>query len=207
MIELKKIVFQYKKGNPILKGINYTFNEGDTYLIEGSNGSGKTTLLRLLCGLLKQNSGEVNIPTDCVISFLPDNNGIYENMTIMENIKFRISIYNLSFKDLQKEVNEFLVNYELDIHKNKLVSDLSLGMKKKVGLICALIVKPDILILDEPTGGIDSKSRKELVDIINDKKRSEVITIITSHDNNFIDLIESKKVFIKEGVLIDATSL
>ncbi len=201
MIELKAVEFKYKNSSTILNGINFNFNEGETYVLQGGNGAGKTTLLRLLCGLLKLDKGEIKISANTVISYLPDNNGIYENMTILENIKFRISLYELKYKELEEEIKNFLCNYNLEIHKDKIVSELSLGMKKKVALICTLIVNPSILILDEPTVGIDVDSRRELIEMLNSRKRENIVTIITSHDSDFIEQIKANRVYLKDGVL------
>ncbi len=201
MIELQDVVFKYKKSNKILDGINFTFKDGEAYVIQGNNGTGKTTLLRLLCGLLKVESGKIKMHENSVLSLLPDNNGIYENMTILENIKFRISIYDLNFSELEEELNKLLILYDLDIYKEKMVNELSLGMKKKVALICTLIVNPDILILDEPTVGIDNNSKAELITILNTNKNSNLITIITSHDLDFIEKINAHRVHLANGVL------
>lgn len=207
MIELNEVYFKYKKDRPILKGISYIFANGGTYIIQGSNGSGKTTLLRALCGLLKLCKGKIVYPPNSVISFLPDNNGIYESMTVLENIKFRISLYKLPYEDLKNAVQESLVSYELMPHKDVFASELSLGMRKKLALICAYIVKPDILILDEPTGGIDDKSRAELIAMLNLLRQENQIKIITSHDINFIENVKAKKIFISDGMLHDEPDL
>lgn len=207
MIQLNEVFFQYKKDQPVLKGINYTFNDGVQYVIQGSNGSGKTTLLRLLCGLLKLTDGNIVHSMNHVIGFLPDNNGLYESMTVIENIKFRISLYKLSYEDLKNDVDDLLTNYDLKTHKNTSIGALSLGMKKKAALICAYIVNPDVLILDEPTGGIDNKSKIELISMLNSVKRNDIITIITSHDTDFIENMKAKNIYLKDGMLKNETAL
>ena len=207
MIQLNDVFFQYKKNQPVLKGVNYHFEDGSKYVIRGNNGSGKTTLLRLLCGLLNVTAGSIVYPTNQVIGFLPDNNGIYESMTILENIKFRISLYKLSYQDLMNDVQTLLVTYDLKAHKDTLVSNLSLGMKKKVALICTYIVHPDIFILDEPTGGIDNHSKTELIAMLNTVKRNPGITIITSHDMDFLESMKAKTILIEDGGLRDEPTM
>lgn len=207
MIKLQGVSFKYKDGDSILNDVNFVFEEGETYVLQGSNGAGKTTLLRLLCGLLKLDKGKIEIPKNSIVSFLPDSNGIYENMTILENIKFRVSLYSLKYKDIENEIQELLIKYNLDIPKDKLVSELSLGMKKKVALICTLIVNPTIMILDEPTVGVDIESRSELIEMLNTKKNDNVIIVITSHDKEFIEQIRAEKINLKDGVITNATSV
>lgn len=200
LIQLDNVYFYYKKEKIILNNIKYTFEEGKKYIIQGHNGSGKTTLLRLLCGLIKPTDGNIYGINDNIISFLPDNNGIYEKMTVLENIKFRISLYKLSYAELEGEVNFYLDKYGLSENKNTYIVNLSLGMKKKVALICAYIVKPDILILDEPTGGIDDKSRSELINMLNNRDSHNTITIVTSHDIELIENIRANRLFLEDGI-------
>lgn len=203
MIELEKITFGYKGGISVFDDVSYTFNDGNTYVIQGNNGSGKTTLLRLICGLLQPSDGNIKISKNYTIGYLPDNNGIYENLTVLENIKFRIGLYNLSYDELCDEIDRLLINYALIDKKFEYVSALSLGMRKKTALICTQIIDPTLFILDEPTGGIDQSSRDEFLYMLNSMNDPNRMIICTSHDGIFIKEMKANKLKIRNRKICD----
>lgn len=167
------------------------FESGNIYALVGPNGSGKTTFLKILLGLLKPSEGSIQGLKDNIIGFVPDYNGLYDSLTILENIKFRLSLYKKNYQDEKSRVNQMLIRYQLDHDANKLIRDLSLGMRKKVSLICALAVHPTLLILDEPTGGLDHQSQIELTEMLSQFISPSTMVICTSHDRDFIESLPS----------------
>ena len=139
IISLRNLSFGYSKGNVTITNITYDFLEGNLYILQGANGVGKTTLLKLLLGLLKPTSGDIQFPNGLTSSYLPDNNGLYENLTVFQNIKFRLGLYNTRYKDKEEEINQWLQEFELHKIMTKKVGSLSLGTKKKVAIICWFI--------------------------------------------------------------------
>ncbi|MDR1794441.1 MAG: ATP-binding cassette domain-containing protein, partial [Erysipelotrichaceae bacterium] len=138
MIELKNVSAGYKNSKEILTDISYTFFPGSVYVIAGENGSGKTTLSKVILGLLKPTVGKVNIAPGMVISYLPDHDGLYQDMTVMENIIFRLGLYEQKFDE--DKVLAVLKKYNLEIYKDYKVKELSLGTKRKTALICSSLV-------------------------------------------------------------------
>ena len=198
MVKISDLYFKYPKQHDyVLAGISYEFLRGNLYFLRGENGAGKTTLVKLILGLLKPTEGRIVIDTK-VVSYLPDYNGIYQNLTIIENIKYRLALYNLSYEQNTVKILSLLERYDLEQHKNKLIRELSHGMQKKVGFICACIVEPQLLILDEPTEGLDADSHEELVRMMGDLIREDAVVLCITHDKS---LLSSGK-----GVILDFTS-
>lgn len=190
MITAEKVSFSYEKGKTIIHQFTYHFEKEKSYVITGDNGVGKTTLLRLLLGLLKPDSGSVEMPENITIGYVPDYNGLYENMSLMDNIRFRLGICNKSLKAVEETCDEWMERYGLELYKDVYVRNLSLGTKKKAGLLCALLTMPEILILDEPTGGLDHSAKEELFNMLKEFK-SKMMIIAVTHDTEYIEVTES----------------
>ncbi len=187
MITVEKLTFSYGNGEKIVSCDQACFEHGNIYLLTGPNGSGKTTFLRLLLGLLKPTSGKILGLREQTVAYVPDYNGLYDSLSVLENIKFRLALYNLDYAKEKDRVFHILEQYRMNAEKNKLVRDLSLGMKKKAALICALAVRSSLLILDEPTGGLDADARKELSEMLLRCLSPETTILCTTHDQEFID--------------------
>ncbi len=199
MIKVENLYFYYEKKNIILKNLNFSFMQGKVYLIIGNNGAGKTTFIRILLGILKPSSGRVVIADNLVISYLPDCNGIYEDLTILDNIKFRLSLYKIHFDEKINLYKSLLKKYNLTDQENHKVSELSLGMKKKVALIAALLIDADIFILDEPTGGVDLDSRGEIINMLNEFKKNNKLIICITHEKELIKNLDAEIITLKNG--------
>ena len=144
----------------------------------------------MLLGLLKPDSGEVKFDGDFSIGYVPDYNGLYDNLTMFENVIFRLGIYNKSYKEMEDRYIAWRDAYGLEAYEKTLVKALSLGTRKKVGLLCALLTMPQVLVLDEPTGGLDVTSREELINILTQLKKDMMIIAVT-HDDQYIQKFQS----------------
>ncbi len=186
MFQLNDITFYYDSNKEILKQSNFTFHPGTCYALKGGNGIGKTTLIKLLLGLIAPVNGSIEHPADVTISYLPDSNGIYEYLTVMQNIQFRLGIYNIPFRQHKEQVNSLLKLFDICDYQNDIVSKLSMGTKKKVAIVCSLIVNSDILILDEPTTGLDSDSKEKLLNLLINQRPSDSMVICITHDEDWL---------------------
>ncbi len=191
MLEAKNVTFSYVKGKKVLDKFSFEFLNRNAYVICGENGCGKTTLLKLLLGLLEPDSGVIEKESDCIIGYVPDYNGVYENLTLLDNVIFRLGIYNMKYEQVEDRLEKWLAAYGMTQYKNAYIRDLSLGTKKKAGLLCALLIKPQLLVLDEPTDGLDKGSKEELIHILQQLKKDMTIITVT-HDDYYINKFESE---------------
>lgn len=169
-IEIKNLEKKFED-TIALDDINLNFEKGKIIALLGADGSGKTTLLRLICGLLCPNKGGIftlglNPLKDKekivdLIGYMPQKFGLYEDLTVSENL----DLYS-KLKKNDKDFDKLLDFTTLKPFKNRLAKDLSGGMKQKLGLACALLGNPELLILDEPSVGVDPLSRLELLDLV-----------------------------------------
>ena len=166
-----KIEQLHKSYNDIkaVNGIDLEVNEGEMFGLVGPDGAGKTTTIRILCGLLKVDSGTVEVlgselkkkkkEIQNQIGYLSQKFSLYGDLSIDENIEFFADIHNV--KDFQSRREELLAFTRLTPFRDRLAEKLSGGMKQKLALACSLIHKPKLLFLDEPTTGVDPLSRRD----------------------------------------------
>lgn len=170
-----------------LKGVNLEVAEGELFGLIGPDGAGKTTLFRLIASLLQPSSGRISVlGQDSVadyksirrqIGYMPGKFSLYPDLTVEENLNFFATVFGTTVEANYELVKD--VYHMLEPFKNRLAAKLSGGMKQKLALSCALIHKPELLLLDEPTTGVDAVSRKEFWEML---KRLKVrgITIVVS---------------------------
>ena len=162
-------------------GINLTVKQGEIYGLLGPNGAGKSTIINMICGLLSKSSGEIFILNKNAqknsndikreIGIVPQEIAIYEDLTALENVIFFGSIYGLKGKDLKEKAMKALEFVGLLDKKKQFPSKFSGGMKRRLNIACALVHEPKLVIMDEPTVGIDPQSRNHILESI--KKLNE----------------------------------
>jgi ABC-2 type transport system ATP-binding protein len=169
---------------PAISKLNINIKKGKITGLVGPDGAGKTTLIRLMTGLLDVDSGELEVlnyslPKDAdkiqtKIGYMPQKFGLYEDLSVLENLTLYANLQSIPKVEQKKRINELLEFINLTEFQSFLASDLSGGMKQKLGLACALIRKPELLLLDEPGVGVDPISRKELWAIVNELVKDDV---------------------------------
>lgn len=175
--------------NEAVSALSFTINKGEIYGIVGPDGAGKSTLLRLISTILAPDEGRVMIKNVNVhdhpyvikenLAYMPQKFGLYEDLTVEENIYFFGRLFGLSKKDVRKKENRLYEFSRLEPFKDRLAGNLSGGMKQKLGLACCLVHSPEIILLDEPTNGVDPVSRREFWKILYDLL-AEGVTIVVS---------------------------
>jgi ABC-2 type transport system ATP-binding protein len=176
-------------GREILKNVSFTVEQGDIFGYLGPNGAGKTTTIRILLGLFKANSGEASIlgqdvsidRTRKMVGFVLESDGLYDNMSAYENIEYFARIYGIS--ELADRIGKVLKLVDLSDRAKDKVGTYSKGMRQRLALARAVIHDPAILILDEPTAGVDPSGQIEVRQIILDMTRQEGKTVILSSHN------------------------
>jgi ABC-2 type transport system ATP-binding protein len=135
---------------------------GQVTAVVGGDGAGKTTLLRCVAGALAVAGGTIRRPGARRIGYLPPGSGVYDDLTVAENLRFRSAVYRMADASAGREVGEYLERTGLAAARDRLAGQLSGGMRRKLGVIAALLPGPDLLVLDEPTTGVDPVSRADL---------------------------------------------
>lgn len=200
----------YKEQN-IVKNVNMTVNKGDIYGFLGQNGAGKTTTIRMIMGLISPSSGEINLFGNKIekpsqrpfekIGTIIETPGFYTNLTGYENLDIHRRYMNIFNKEYVEEALDIVGLLE---YKNKKVKNYSLGMKQRLGIARALLHKPELLILDEPTNGLDPKGIREIRELIHELAEFKKITIlISSHILSEIEQIATKIGIIHKGELLE----
>ncbi len=190
MVKLDKVSFSYGKTN-ILNNLSLTAENGKCLVIAGPNGSGKSTLLSIIAGARKASSGKAEISDK--IGYVPQGISLFEDLSVKENIRFFASVSKTKFIDLN------LLPFNLTPIANKKISKLSIGMKKRVSIVCALVSDPSVIILDEPCAALDILYRDELLELINKLKSNGKTIIYVGHDFNEISRIYDTLLLIKNG--------
>ena len=145
-----------------LDGVTLSAPAGQVTAVVGGDGAGKSTLLRCLAGALAPDSGTVTRPVKSRIGYLPASSGIYPDLTVAENLDFRAKGYGMSARDARARAAEYLDRAGLTPAAGRLAGQLSGGMRQKLAVIAAMLHQPDLLVLDEPTTGVDPVSRSGL---------------------------------------------
>ena len=135
---------------------------GRVTAVVGADGAGKTTLLRCIAGALAPGEGTVRRPDARRLGYLPPGTGVYEDLSVAENLRFRSASYGIPASAGQRRIGDYLERTGLDAAADRLAGQLSGGMLRKLGVIAALLPEPDLLVLDEPTTGVDPVSRADL---------------------------------------------
>ena len=171
--------------------ISFEVNKGEIFGFLGANGAGKTTAMRMLSGLLTPSSGQAFVASFDVatqaelvkknIGYMSQKFSLYEDLTIQENIEFYGGIYGLSRQEIKDRSKGIVDKFQLASVKNKLVKTIPLGWKQKLAFALALIHKPKVVFLDEPTGGVDPITRRQFWDLIYEAANDGVTIFITTH--------------------------
>jgi len=170
--------------------VSFGVERGTIFGFVGSDGAGKTTLLRMIATMIKPSAGGILIDgMDAVreknkikdlIGYMPQRFGLYQDLTVGENLEFFMDIFGVFGTERQRRREQYLGFSNLLPFAGRLARDLSGGMKQKLGLACVLVHEPKILILDEPTNGVDPVSRQEFWDILIEMRRQGVTILIST---------------------------
>jgi zinc transport system ATP-binding protein len=195
MIYINNLYFSYNPATPFLiNNINLHIGAGDYVSIVGENGSAKSTLLKLILGLLKPNSGEIILNTS-TLGYVPQRMESYNSefpITVQEILQCHLRVLKLSDKRL---ISESLDKVNMLSSKHSLIGNLSGGQQQKIFIARAIMTSPKLIILDEPSTGIDIKSQKEIYNILRDLNKNSNITILSVEHNLNAALENSAHIF------------
>ncbi|MEC5425696.1 ABC transporter ATP-binding protein [Virgibacillus sp. C22-A2] len=219
IVEVKHIKKTYKKrrSNEYVHAVNdvsFTVNRGEILGLLGPNGAGKTTTIKMICGLLIADSGMVTVngvnirqkrlgALRHISAVLEGNRNLYWRLTVRENLEYFAGNRGLSRKDVAERIDDLLGKFNLRDKENELVNRLSRGMQQKLAIAVAMLAESDVILLDEPTLGLDVETgyevRELLREIVKDYNRT---IIISSHDMDVVQDLCERAVIINEGEIV-----
>ena len=212
VITINNLTKNYKS-KVAVNDVSLEIEKGELFGLLGVNGAGKTTLIKVLCGLTKKSEGTVivdglNLDKDInkikeIVDISPQETSVANNLTVKENLEFFSAIYN---KDDNSVIDEVVKVFNLKEVLNQKAKTLSGGYKRKLSIAIALISKPKILFLDEPTLGLDVFARRELWEIIN-KLKDKVTIILTSHYLEEIEYLCDRVGILSKGKLLKVDTI
>jgi ABC-2 type transport system ATP-binding protein len=171
--------------------ISFSVQKGEIFGFLGANGAGKTTAMRMLCGLSRPSSGtatvagfDVSKQTEMIkknIGYMSQKFSLYEDLTVKENIRFYAGIYGKSDAFIKEKTERLLKDLKMETEGKKLVGSLPLGWKQKLAFSVAIFHEPQVVFLDEPTGGVDPVTRREFWNLIYEAAESGITVFVTTH--------------------------
>ena len=195
----------YKRGGrAVLKGLSLSLYKGEILGIRGENGAGKSTLLKAIAGILPFDEGEVFIPKEIKnnLSYLPQDLSLYESLSALENLYFYGKILGLPAKVIFTRAHWLLKELGLEDKERERISALSGGMKRRVHLASALMRRPDILLLDEPTVGCDNESYDRILALLRKMKAQGTAMLLISHGRGELEEMADRIVYLEEGRIV-----
>lgn len=206
VIEIKNLTKSYGKARGIVD-VSFHVEKGEIFGFIGPNGAGKSTTIRTLLSLIYPTSGSATIFGKDIVKFapeikkeigyLPSEVFYYDNMKVHDLLKYSASFYK---KDCSKRIKELAEIMELDL--NKKIDDLSLGNKKKVGIVQGLLHEPKLIILDEPTSGLDPLMQQKFFDLLQQENKKGATILFSSHILSEVQRLCDRVAIIKEGRIV-----
>jgi ABC-2 type transport system ATP-binding protein len=210
MLKVKKVSKNFG-GTEAVKDLSFELEKGDIAGLLGPNGAGKTTTMRMITSYYFPSEGEITIDgkntqtetleTQSLIGYLPENNPLYLEMLVVDFLMMSAKLQNVEKEDVEARIKK--ISKEVGIYERLLspISELSKGYKQRVGLAAAMIHDPKLLILDEPTEGLDPNQREDIRKLIIDMSKDKVI-LISTHVMQEVDAMCNKVIVINDGQLV-----
>ena len=211
LIEVKNLEKSYKN-KQVIHGISFSIYQGEILCLLGPNGASKSTTINILCGALGFDRGEVTCKGDPIdqnlqafkqqLGVVPQDLALYEDLTAEKNVQFFASLYGLKGKELEAGVTFALNSVGLTSHRKEKVATFSGGMKRRLNIACAIAHRPALLIMDEPTVGIDPQSRNHILTSIKNMQLKGMTVLYTTHYMEEVEEISSRIIIMDHGRII-----
>lgn len=211
ILSISNLEKSYKE-HKVIKDISFDVYEQEILCILGPNGAGKSTTINILCGALGYESGEIKWKgkriEDNIMQFkgqlgiVPQDISLYDDLSTLQNIHFFASLYGLRGEDLKRKCLDALAFVGLSEHANDKVNTFSGGMKRRLNIACAIAHQPSLLIMDEPTVGIDPQSRNHILNSIKDLRENGMSIIYTTHYMEEVEEISTRIIIMDNGIVI-----
>lgn len=200
MLECKNIKKTYKK-KCVVDNLSFSVEEGEVFALLGANGAGKTTTIKMILNLTRNDGGKIVKRNNISIGYSPDTPYFPQFLSGYEILEYYGKLQRISHKQLKKQISDLLLLVGLEEDKVK-VKNYSKGMLQRLALAQALLGEPELLILDEPTAGLDALGRIEIINIIHNLKEQGITIIINSHILNDIERVCDRGIILHKGKLL-----
>ncbi|MCQ6280468.1 ABC transporter ATP-binding protein [Bacillus sp. EB600] len=211
MLAVNKVRKSFGK-TEVVKGVTFSVENGEAFGLLGPNGAGKSTIISMICGLLPYNEGEITVGGFSVndhpleikrkIGVVPQDIALYPTMSALDNLLFWGKMYGLSGRDVRKRADEVLDFVGLSDRAKDKIETFSGGMKRRINIGAALMHKPELLIMDEPTVGIDPQSRNHILETVKELNKEGLTIIYTSHYMEEVEFLCKRIGIIDHGEMI-----
>ncbi len=206
VISFSNVAFAYEK-KQVLEDVNLTIGQGEVVCLLGANASGKTTMMNLAVTLLSPQAGSISWfdGNDNLkeirrrIGYVPQEIALYQNMSVIDNLRFFGRLYGLKGEELHRAVKGAAEMAEVDIIERKRVRDLSGGIRRRANMAAALLHNPDLLVMDEPTVGIDLPSRQAIISALFNLKNEGKSILFSSHYPDEVSTLATRLLVLKDG--------
>lgn len=216
MIELEQVSKSYGSKRAV-KNLTLHINKGELFAFLGPNGAGKTTTIKLMCGLLFPNAGKISIAgfdlrkkgrkARQLIGYVPDQPFLYDKLTGREIMQFIAEMYGMHKEHSRKRIEEMIELFSLEAFVDNLTQNYSHGMRQRTVFACALLHEPEVLIVDEPTVGLDPRSIRRLKDVLRREVSNGVTVFLSTHSLDIAQELAHRIGVILEGNLIGCGNL
>ena len=203
LLETKNLSKKFKK-QTVVEGVNLSVPKNSIYGLLGPNGAGKSTILKMICGIYRPSNGEVYFKGEKWnrgnlkdVGVLIENPPLYENLTARENLKVRTTALGIP----NSRIDEVLEIVNLTNTGKKVAGKFSLGMKQRLGIAIALLNKPKLIILDEPTNGLDPIGIEDFRNLIKSLPKKDITVILSSHILSEVEQVVDEVAIISDGVV------
>src|SRR5690625_689680 len=216
-VEHAKKTYKKRKGKSVVKAVDdvsFQVHKGEIVGLLGPNGAGKTTTIKMICGLLKMDEGKITVKgldndkhrlkaLNHISAVLEGNRNLYWRLTVRENLEYFAGNRGKSKKEVQGQIDHLLKIFHLEDKENELVNRLSRGMQQKLAIAVAMLADTEIILLDEPTLGLDVETSYEVREILKEIVKNEDRTIIiSSHDMGVIQSVCERVIIINHGKVV-----
>ncbi len=198
-----------------INNVNFCIKKGEVAALLGPNGAGKTTLMRMISGYLPPDLGSISlngydmslsrIEAEKNLGYVPENGFVYGDMSVFEFLKFRAELRGMAVSDFRKSAAELVESLELTEVINQRIDTLSKGFKRRTGLAGALVYRPRLLVLDEPTEGLDPNQKFKVRQFIKDYGRKNIV-LVSTHIMEEVEAMADRVILLNRGKLVRDTT-
>lgn len=211
ILQLDQLTGGYSLQRAILHDISFTVHSGEMVALIGRNGAGKSTTMKHILGLLKPHQGSVKIKGKMLeenphayrtaYTYVPENPVLYDELNVMEHLELSARAYGISEADYKTRSAALLERFEMEKAKHKIPLHLSKGMRQKVMIMCAFLVKPEFYVIDEPFLGLDPLGIRSLLDLMVEEKQRGAGLLISSHILSMIEKYTDRYIILDNGTI------